>query len=92
MDEPYHWPDANAVRTLNSLLKLPATGREQDWEIEMAEIGRMPEMLALLNGATLDLECRSALALLMLHALDFADMTPSGAIDAVTTAIEGDPK
>src|SRR5436190_24284599 len=91
MEEPYHWPDTSAIRTLNTLLKLPATGREQDWEIEMADIGRLPQMLALMNSGTLDLECRSALALLMLHALDVADVAPSNEIYAVKAAIDGDP-
>jgi hypothetical protein len=60
------------VQTLNALFELPAHGREQDWEIELADGTRIAEFLAALSDKSLDLECRSALALLILHSLTYA--------------------
>jgi hypothetical protein len=75
----YQFPARDAVETLNSLLKLPASGMEQDWEIEMADGNRLAEFLAVFGSANLDLECRSALGLLMLFSITYADDAPVSA-------------
>jgi hypothetical protein len=71
--EPYLWPSPDAVQTINALFDLPAHGREQDWENELAHGTRLGEFLAVLSQRTLDVDCRSALALLVLHSFTYAD-------------------
>jgi hypothetical protein len=70
MHEAYYGPAASAVHAVNRLLGLSATGREQDWEIEFANGARAGEMLDLLKSPDLDLDVRSALALVALHSMD----------------------
>ena len=95
MTTDYLWPDPEAVRTLTSVLKLPATGREQDWEIELADAAKLGEMLTLFSSGGLDLECRSALALLILFAIEYypdVDIPPRQWIGPVREALENDPE
>jgi hypothetical protein len=70
---PYRWPTPDAVRAINALFCLPAHGKEQDWEIELADGTRIPEFLSALSRERLDLECRSALALLALHSFTYPE-------------------
>jgi len=56
--------------TINRLLALPATGDEQDWEIELADPNKVEGMFELLADRSLDLEERSAVALLLTHTVD----------------------
>jgi hypothetical protein len=92
MDQDYYWPHPDSVRALNQLLNLPATGHEQDWEIELSDPERLDEMVGLFCGGELDLENRSALALLMIFSLD-----PWGAdagtadVERVQLALQSDP-
>lgn len=72
MDDAYYGPTPDAVAMVNRLLDLPASGHEQDWEIELADPKRIGEMLRLLGDTELNLEARSALTLLILHSLDEA--------------------
>ena len=92
MKQPYRWPDPEACRTLNSLLNLPATGKEQDWEIEFAHGDRLAEMLALFTDGDLDLECRSALALLMLSSCSYPGVVepPEPLVNAIQNALRRD--
>jgi len=69
----YKFPTPDAIKTINALFDLPAHGGEQDWEIELADGSRIAEFLTALSGESLDVECRSALALLVLHSLTYAD-------------------
>ena len=73
MEPEYCWPTADAVKHLNTLLSLPATGDEQDWEVELSDDRRIDEWLTLFVGNELDLECRSALFLLIMCSIEFAD-------------------
>lgn len=72
MDRAYYGPTAMAKRALNRLLDLPATGQEQDWEIELADPSKVSAMLQLLRRGTLDLEAQTALGLLVLYSLEEA--------------------
>lgn len=38
---------AQAINNLNNALKLPATGQEQDWDIELADAKRIQEFMSL---------------------------------------------
>lgn len=58
---------------MTRLLSLPAHGHEQDWEIEFADSTRLGEFLELFESDRLDLEGRSALALLILFSITYAD-------------------
>ena len=69
MGDVYYGPTKDACEAVNALLDLPATGREQDWEIELADPAKLNRMLELLGNETLGLEERSALGLLVLHTL-----------------------
>lgn len=67
----YGWPATEATEAVNRLLNLPATGDEQDWEIELADPARLDDMLRALETSH-DFEIRSALALLTIAALENA--------------------
>lgn len=69
----YHWPHPEATEAVTRLLSLPAHGQEQDWEIELADSTRLGEFLELFESDRLDLEGRSALALLILFSITYAD-------------------
>lgn len=69
----YHWPHPQAIEAVTRLLSLPAHGHEQDWEIELADSTRLGEFLELIESDRLDLERRSALALLILFSITYAD-------------------
>lgn len=71
--ERYLCPTPEAVQKITKLFDLPVQGREQDWEIELADGNRLAEFLAVLSQKSLDVECRSALALLVLHSFTYAD-------------------
>ncbi|CAN7554267.1 MULTISPECIES: hypothetical protein [unclassified Variovorax] len=73
MSHEFYGATARAVAEINRLLKLPATGREQDWEFELADPKRIHEMLNLLVLGNLNDECRSALALLLLASMEEQD-------------------
>jgi len=93
MEQPYLWPAPEAVERLNQLLPLPATGREQDWEVELADAGRIGEWLDLLEEGSLDLDAQSALALLIVCSILYGEershATP--VLDRARMAIRADP-
>ena len=92
MDQDYHWPHPDSVRALNQILNLPATGREQDWEIELSDPKRLEEMLGLFSSGESDFEGRSALALLMIFSLDpYEEIACAADIDRVRCALQSDP-
>jgi hypothetical protein len=66
----YYGPTAADEQEVNRLLALTATGREQDWEIELADPGKLDEMLSLLEGQHLNGNVKAALCLLMLSSFD----------------------
>lgn len=75
----YDWPAREATEAVKRLLNLPATGHEQDWEIELADPARLDDILRAL-ATTRDFETRCALALLSIAALeDAADAGPPDA-------------
>ena len=77
----YYGPTAEAEIAVNRLLQLQATGNEQDWEFECAEPTKINEMLELFTTKELDLECKSALALLIISSLEQA--AENGKVDEV---------
>jgi hypothetical protein len=90
--ERYTGATRDAMRTINSLFDLPARGDEQDWEIELADGKRIPDFLAVLSEKSLDIECRSALALLTLFSFTYpepAEVTADMAASA-RSIIQGD--
>ncbi|MGN6277819.1 MAG: hypothetical protein ACTHJR_11710 [Sphingomonas sp.] len=93
MTEGYFWPSAQAVDHLNALLDLPATGREQDWEVELADAARLDEWVELLDGGSLEQSDRSALALLMTCSILYADgvVVRQSTLDRVRSTLHRDP-
>lgn len=73
----YYGPKPDAISNINELLGLETTGREQDWEFELADAGRIGEMLDLLDFGGLDLDSRSALSLLLTASVEEAEQAGS---------------
>ncbi|MET0310296.1 MAG: hypothetical protein ABW023_16440 [Sphingomonas sp.] len=93
MEQTYFGPTQKAVTYLNRALALPATGAEQDWELELADPNKLTLMVELLDSNTLDEETRSALVVLILHSMqqaydDGADV--SATVRSVRTEIRTD--
>lgn len=92
MDE-YRWPQPAGVDAVNRLLRLPVHGQEQDWEIELADGGRLIEFLDAFETAELDIEGRSALTLLILFSITYAETQVAQAdLQRAGSAIHGDPE
>lgn len=64
------YPTKGAMASLNRALNLPATGREQDWDIELADPDRAGEFVAYLESHTLDRDEKRALMALILGSLE----------------------
>ena len=64
------YPTKEAMATLNSALHLPATGREQDWDIELADPDRTGEFTTYLENNTFDEDEKRALMPLILGSLE----------------------
>lgn len=73
MRSGYYGAPTAAEQTINDLLGLSVTGREQDWECELADSRRIDELIALYATHDLDIESRSALGLLLLYSMCDAD-------------------
>lgn len=71
----------DAVQFLNAELRLPATGDEQDWDVELANPKRIREFIAFYEGNILDDEVKRALMALILASLE--DLSHSSKIDDV---------
>jgi hypothetical protein len=56
----------NSIERLTAMLRLPATGAEQDWEMELADPSRVDEFVALFDRLELEAEDRKALMALVL--------------------------
>ena len=59
-----------SIEKLNSLLALPATGGEQDWDVELADSGRLDEFVAAYSNVELTAADRIALMALILASVD----------------------
>ena len=64
------YPTKEAMATLNQALRLPATGREQDWDIELADPDRVDEFAAYLENHTSSEGEKHALMALILGSLE----------------------
>ena len=58
---------------LNKLLGLDSTGNEQDWELELADIGKITSMLNLLEDKTLNFHDKIALSHLIVASFEKED-------------------
>ena len=65
---------------LNKLLELDSTGDEQDWELELADIGKITSMLNLLENKTLNVHDKIALSHLIVASFEKED-EELGAVD-----------
>lgn len=72
------FPTKDAIAHLNQALRLPATGREQDWDIELADPGRAEEFVAYAETHDLPPEQRLALMSLILGSLE--DLSQAGGL------------
>ncbi|MEE9336424.1 MAG: hypothetical protein V3U65_20240 [Granulosicoccaceae bacterium] len=68
-----------AIKLLNKKLNLPATGDEQDWEIELADANRINEFISFYENESLDDDKLYALMALIVGSLeDLACVHPIG--------------
>ena len=70
MAREFYGATVEAQHAINKLLALPASGREQDWEVELADPHRIGEMLTVASDSSLNLDERCALALLTIASID----------------------
>lgn len=88
----YFWPAPEAVLSLNKRLGLPATGNEQDWEVQLADWDRLPEFVRILDSGLLDFEAQSALALLVTCSIVYEGNEPAPeTLAGIRRVIERDP-
>ena len=64
------YPTKEAMAALNQALRLPATGREQDWDIELADPDRVDEFVAYFESHALNEGEKHALMALILGSLE----------------------
>lgn len=64
------YPTKEAITSLNRVLSLPATGREQDWDVELADPARASEFITYLENQSLNGDEKRALMALILGSLD----------------------
>ena len=64
------YPAKKAMAALNQALRLPATGREQDWDIELADPDRVGEFIAYFESHALSEGEKHALMALILGSLE----------------------
>lgn len=74
------YPTWEAMVLLERELSLPATGEEQDWDIELADPSRVDEFLRYLESHDLSEDARFALMALIIASLD--DLSYEGDLDA----------
>lgn len=73
MTREFYGPKADAELIINELFNLPASGKEQDWEIELADPERIDEMLDVLELNEMNFDCKSALCLLIVSSIEEAN-------------------
>ncbi|RWM67491.1 MULTISPECIES: hypothetical protein [Mesorhizobium] len=70
MTREFYGCTTDAQRSINVLLSLPATGKEQDWEFELADPNRIGEMLQASATQNLNYDERCALSLLLIASME----------------------
>lgn len=88
------YPTKEAITALNQALHLPATGREQDWDIELADPDRVDEFVSYFESHSLSEGEKQALMALILGSLeDLAnrEAVPSALWDRVERLLQAKP-
>jgi hypothetical protein len=91
MTREFFGATANAQHAINMLLSLPASGKEQDWELELANPDRIEEMLDAFLVDDLKFDEKCAVALLMCASVEEAfevNCLDPVIVDRVKIAIE----
>ena len=87
-------PTKEAIAALNQALHLPATGREQDWDIELADPDRVGEFVAYFESHLLSEGEKHALMALIfgsLEDLSNKEKVPSELWDRVRHLLRAEP-
>lgn len=79
MAREFYGATVQAQHSINKILSLPASGREQDWEFEMADPGRIEEILSAMSRVALSYDEKCALALLAIASIE--ESIEEGGID-----------
>ena len=66
------YPETQSKNYLNSALDLPATGHEQDWEIELADVDRIEGFIDFYEQSDLNPNEKKALVALILASFEEA--------------------
>jgi hypothetical protein len=85
----------SAIEFLNEALHLPASGREQDWDIELADPARIREFIQLSSKTDLDDEKQFALMALILASLEdlsYQGDIPSDVWKDIADLLQAHPK
>jgi hypothetical protein len=92
MAHEFYGATIEAQQSINRLLSLPATGREQDWELELADPSRIEAMLDAITTKLSDNE-KCALALITIASIEeavAADQFDAGIIERARMALRKD--
>jgi hypothetical protein len=82
--EPYYGPSRRACAVLNALFGLASECRQPDWESELAAPDKRERAVELLSDESVDVEARSAIALLLLETLERAAIESCADAELVT--------
>jgi hypothetical protein len=83
-----------AIISLNQVFHLPVTGREQDWDLELADMNRVGEFVGYLAAHVLNNdEKRALMALIMssLEDLSYEKTIPPGLWEEVKRQLQANP-
>lgn len=64
------YPETRAIEILNRTLPLPASGREQDWDIELSDYNRIDEFIRFYRLRCIDFDVKMALAALIISSFE----------------------
>lgn len=68
--EPYYGPTREARLAMNQILQLHAAAARDQWDAALAESGNRERLVGALGDPSVDVESRSAIALLLLETID----------------------
>ncbi|MGC4013358.1 MAG: hypothetical protein QM755_02405 [Luteolibacter sp.] len=92
MNHAFYGAQITATEVASDLLGISRDSYDQDWEIEVANPGRIGDIMPLLEGSGLDFEVQSALALLLVSCMIEAHVEGSLDPQQISRAIAIWPK
>jgi len=90
--EPYYGPGRETREVINVALGLEPAAGQIEWEAELGKDGRIDRLVEALGGGSLDVETRSAIALLLLDHLDRMVANGSELLARIRWCLRADPR